>query len=212
MGSVVKEFFFDTDLEGWVLNGTGITYSTEYGYPTIGCLKMYAYGKAVTHTGGATWAGSYNDLGVPIGATVTGIDFRITEEIPVCNTAGISWEFQYNAGASLIPPQNESVVRVLSYRTMTPITGLSIPSANSVDLAFLYTSNTGTDKQSTITAWFDDLMLTITYTDVAVSTPNIKTRVEGAIKSYASGSARVDGALRNIDSVWARVDGTLKKL
>lgn len=186
MGSVVKEFFFDTDLEGWVLNGTGITYSTEYGYPTIGCLKAYASGKNQTYTGGATWAGSYNDLGIPIGATVTGIDFRVTEEIPVCNNSGISWGFKYNAGTDLINTQNESVVRVLSYRTIVPITGLSIPSANSVDLAFLCTVTTGTNVSNTITAWFDGIMMTITYTE-AVSIPEGSSQATIIITVQGSG-------------------------
>jgi len=42
--------------------------------------------------------------------------------------------------------------------------------------------------------------------------PNLKLRIDGAIKSMVSGNVRIDGALKTIDSMWARIDGALKKL
>jgi hypothetical protein len=53
----------------------------------------------------------------------------------------------------------------------------------------------------------------VTYsTGSPITSPNLKPRIDGALKSYSDGWVRVDGALKKIDSIWARVDGALKKL
>lgn len=201
MGSVVKTFLFDTDLEGWVLNGTGVTRSTVDGYPTFGSLQAYAYGLSLTYTGGATWAGNYNDLGVPVGAIITGINPRITEKISAWTTGGsVAWSLKYNAGATLLSSVDAALM-AWSYRSLvTPITGLAIPSANSVDLAFSCVTKTGSKSTSAMTAYFDQIQLTITYyipaptfttmaaTAVTASSATLKIDVTsmGGVSSYSS--------------------------
>lgn len=45
-----------------------------------------------------------------------------------------------------------------------------------------------------------------------IPVPNLKPRVDGALKTYADGWVRIDGALRHITDMWTKIDGALKKL
>lgn len=50
------------------------------------------------------------------------------------------------------------------------------------------------------------------YTLTYWTPPNISTRVDGELKTYADGWVRVGGELKHITDMWARVNGVLKKL
>jgi len=50
------------------------------------------------------------------------------------------------------------------------------------------------------------------YTVVLWTAPNIKTNINGVLKTYADGWVNVGGVLKHIDSMWVNIDGVLKKL
>ena len=87
--------------------------------------------------------------------------------------------------------------------TLTPAI---VNSANfGVSLSALLYSQTYSPAQ----AYIDYVSITVFYQPAV---PNLKPRIDGAIKSMVSGSVRIDGALKTVDSIWARVEGALKKL
>ena len=45
-----------------------------------------------------------------------------------------------------------------------------------------------------------------------IPVPNLKPRVDGALKTYSDGWVRIDGGLRHITDMWTKTDGVLKKL
>jgi hypothetical protein len=50
------------------------------------------------------------------------------------------------------------------------------------------------------------------YTAVWWTAPNIKTNINGALKTYVDGWVNIGGTARHIDSMWTNINGVLKKL
>lgn len=50
------------------------------------------------------------------------------------------------------------------------------------------------------------------YTIIYWTPPNIKTNINGALKTYSDGWVNIDGVLRHVDRMWVNINGVLKKL
>ena len=85
MATVQKTWPWATTVEGWSAVGDTATreYDGSYGNPA-GSLKERLTGRNKTDAGGWRWTGTWEDLGVPTGSTVTNVrvescDYRCTE-------------------------------------------------------------------------------------------------------------------------------------
>ena len=85
MATLTLTYPFATTVEGWADMNTTATreYDASYGNPS-GSLKERLQGRNKTDTGGWRLEGTWEDLGVPSGATVThirleGCDYRCTD-------------------------------------------------------------------------------------------------------------------------------------
>jgi len=181
MGTITKTFTFDSTIESWA--GTPATdvvmdRSTADGSPGTGCLSARLAGK--NKNPGASywkWIGTWEDLGVPSGATIT--------DVGTSGIADYNWrcsEYDTGTGDNLVGPfelydntpsllgtfsaAQSSVTGTTSWATVdgSSITGLSQASTDTVQLWMTVLLRTGNSNSGAITMLNDQITIEITYT------------------------------------------------
>jgi len=160
---------------------------------------------------------------IPSGATIEGIKIQIENKwANGSSNYGYIESFNYNiikgGLRSLTNLTTEALWTsktdvITSYGGQTNLCGetWTVENINASDFGFAmavqgYNGPFGTDPM----AYVDQILITVYYT--APPLPNIKARIDGALKTYSDGQVRIDGVLRQVDSIWARIGGVLKKI
>lgn len=215
MATVTKQFNFGTfagglDAQGWVFNaggGTGLTsgiVSLSGGGggdspndPETGefAFQVQRSGKSLTNgTPYIEWSGTYEDLGVPAGATVTAIDldydWRCSQYTTGASSTTGPAELRDSA-ATLRGTFSTSLAftATTSWATRggTNLTGLTDASATSIKLRIGTKPNTGSSTSAAVLLYTDWVVVTVTYTPVGGSTPIVPrpTIVQQAVQRAA---------------------------
>lgn len=168
MADVIRQlthtFTFDADLENWQTSGTTSHVTTD-GYPGAGSLRIYFAGKNTTVTPSITWSGTYESLGIPSNATITGISATLYEKQ---NTAGLIndayWNLWYEGTNNLIASVNDFTTFDWTLVTGTPVTGLSIVPSTTLNLTLDGYIRSGNDNSTVVEMFWDTIALEFTYT------------------------------------------------
>jgi len=211
MATVTKTFTFGSDAEGWAVSGgtadTTLGWSSTDGN-TGGCLSSRLFGRNKSADPHWYYLGTWEDMGVPAGATVThiqllGFDWRCSEW-DVGNTATqIRTTSLYDsAGTTLITALSTSEPTVSGITTYASISGAqqavgaSYQAANTqVQLWYDLYLGTGNNASATVTVLMDNFSVEITYTEAgasythtvndSITTSDDSVRVIGFVKTQA---------------------------
>lgn len=177
MAILTKQFSFNTDAEGWTANSTNLTLvrstaedSTNDANAGTGVLQSTESGRRARGTGYWSWTGTFEGLGVPSGAIVTGInvhyDYRCsTYSAGAASSTGLMGRY---SGGSLV--KTYSTTRSFSSTTSwaqvsgTEETGLTFNSNQSVEFRLNMALNTGNNNAANVVLRQDWIQIVITYT------------------------------------------------
>lgn len=164
MPTLTKIWNFNTDNDGFAL--THFTRNTTDGSPDPGCLQNYVNARNVTQNATATQTLTYESLGVPAGAVITSLSFKMYR---IC--AGYSGTIPtFNYGVShtrgtLFNTTNFTSTTAWGQVIGNIITGLFV-SSNSADTITLFCNiSTGGGPVPLADARFDTLELIIEYSN-----------------------------------------------
>lgn len=181
-GQVVYTYNFASTSESWtgvVLADITNTYESGAGNPA-GSLQSRIYGKNKNRTGvgwllsGVTW----EDLGVPVGATVDSVDGKFdwscTEYNVGVNTSS-SGDLTITDSADANSTTLETAVTfsgTTAYATLNSTGTVSMPAAlqassTSIKIKILGILRTGNNVAAAVTRQMDTVVLTINYTEAA---------------------------------------------
>ncbi len=188
---VVKSFSFNTDLENWAFNaggGTSLASSrdTTEDSPNdtnagTGVLQSRRTGKNIKDgvpywewgNGTLTW----EDVGVPVGATVTSVDldydWKCSEYTTGANTSSTGPAELRSADGTTIRGtfslvETFGATSVWATKNGSALTGLSDASNTAIRLRIGANPETGNSSSAAVTLRQDWIVVTITYTEPAV--------------------------------------------
>jgi len=212
MATAVKQFSFNTDVEGWAGYATANVVCSrsateESGNDTnsgAGALQTQLAVKGKNQPGNYWyWAGTWEDLGVPAGAIVTAVDIdydwrcsayvygTLTNRVGPCSlTAPTAHDFSV---------AQDSVSATTSWATVsgTAKTGLSEASDASVAFRAYVDLRTANTTGADVTMQFDWIVVTITY-----DSPNKNgTAAVVGIGETASAGAKAGAGTAAVESV-----------
>lgn len=177
MATLTKQFSFNTDNEGWTATSSNLTLvrstdedSTNDTNSGNGVLQSTESGRRASGTGYWSWTGTFEDLGVPSGAVVTGInvhyDYRCsTYTVGAASYSGLMG--RYSSGALA---KTYSTTRSFSSTTSwaqvsgTEETGLGFTSNQSTEFRLNMALNTGNNGSATVVLRQDWIQIIVTYT------------------------------------------------
>lgn len=176
MAILQKAFPFTTDLEGFVPTGgnadTTLDWSSVGGNPG-GCASSRIFGRNKSADPTWDWDGTWEDLGVPAGATVTHAQIWCDWRCSEWNVGNTLTEFLYaaisDAAASVISQANGSAVSgTTAYETIAGSQGAVAAgngdSTDAVNIGVdLYLRN-GNNASAAVTLLFDNVVVEVTYT------------------------------------------------
>jgi hypothetical protein len=168
-----ETFRFDIDAEGWVSSTfsgttTGGWIGTD-GNPDAGCYEVNSFGLN-THTDYADWYGTFEDLGVPSGTTVTGITLTsVRTKIVEVGTSGAVGVGPFY----LSEPDGTNIATLWAGRSSstnetswTTSSGteqtISLPSNTSIRLQFFTSLDSGIST-ITMTARYDSIAIELEF-------------------------------------------------
>jgi hypothetical protein len=162
---------FDADAEGWSSTTfagttTGGWVNTD-GSPDAGCYQVGSTGFN-THVDHAEWAGTFEDLGVPPGTTVTGITLTSIKSKAVSvdsfGSIGLCQFYLLSSGGSTLATLLASRLATANETTWTESNGteqtISQASNTSIRLQLVTTLDSGLSSAA-MTARYDSITLTI---------------------------------------------------
>ena len=179
MSDQVKTFVFASDAESWSFTTGGKStgaFTSGDGNPS-GSLETDSIGRNNTDSSTWTWTGTFEDLGVPSGATINGYSASSFDH--KCSVANIlnsaqfgdigntkSLEINDGTARDLIGIQTFSGITSWANKSNAPaITGLSLASTTSITLTLHTTIDVGNNAAAQCTILADNISLTINYTD-----------------------------------------------
>ena len=172
MAVLNKIFTFDTGTESWVLTSPTSRVTTD-GYPNPGCLETYLFGKSKTSTGLATWSGTYETLGVPVGATVNSVALKFNYGISVANySAVIEWDIKSAIGYLIGTMTGSAYTPNWITVTGPTFSGLGLASSTAFNMSFRCKVTTGNNNISEGRFLADQIELIIDYTPIPVIPPS----------------------------------------
>jgi hypothetical protein len=202
MAATTKTFAFASNTEGWARTGSGTGgHSSADGNPA-GSLFHAASGRNTTAAGVWEWTGTFEDLGVPPGDTVTGYQAAAFDHrAAVWDVVGYAniGPFTVNDGA------NRSLVAQVAYSSQTSwatassagqITGLNLPSTTTITLTVEYDQRTGNNNAAAVEVRLDNIALTVSH-DAAPTgvTGSLAAAETGSDQAAGAGSVLVSGSL-----------------
>lgn len=176
MATLTKQFSFNIDNEGWTSSGSSTftrdttedsTNDTNSG---TGVLQTYENGSNVTYSGYWTWSGTFENLGVPSGAIITGINVAYDYKCYLYTKGRTSYSGlmgRYNSGALVY---TYSSAQAFSNATSwiqvggTPESGLAFSSNITTEFRLNMTLSTGPGASSVVGLRQDWIQVVITYT------------------------------------------------
>jgi len=173
MTFLAKEFTFAADAESWaftVLDSASGSYVSGDGNPS-GSIDIDNRGRNANDTTGYwEWTGTFEDLGVPVGATVNGyssgtLDWKCSYFMQV--DALTSGPFTINDGTLRTIVAGASITGTGSFTAANQsgtVTGLSLASTTSVVLRITCDSDCGNNASAGTTVLFDNVTIGIDYT------------------------------------------------
>ena len=203
MPQELKVFPFATTAEGWVFtsldSGTGVYSSGD------AALEINNAGRNANDvTSYWEWAGTFEDLGVPIGSTITGyssssLDYKCTVFSTV--TALTSGPCTINDGTLRTLVAGASITATDTVFTTASqgaaVTGLSLASTASVTLRVTCDSDCGNDAAAQSTVLLDDITIGIDYTSSGGADDTLLATLQGGGRSIGPGRAnRLGGELQ----------------
>jgi hypothetical protein len=181
MGTVTKTFSFASDAEGWASSGgtadTTLGWSASGGN-TGGCISSRIFGRNKSADPHWYYVGTWEDMGVPAGATVTniqllGFDWRCSEWNVGDNTTQQRLSYLYDSGGTVqiaqLSTDEPTVSGTTAYATISgtiQTVGASYQASNtSVQLySDIYLRNANNDSAA-VTLLMDNFSVEITYTE-----------------------------------------------
>jgi len=164
MSTITKTFSFASTVESWSWGGSGTaTWESADGSPDNGCLSVQLTGKNQNPgVGYWVWTGTFEDLGVPSGATIS--------DVGTSGIADFNWrcsEYTTGTGTNSVGPfaiydnqatpviigtfstEQTSVDTTATWATVdgSAVTGLSLASNTIIQLWMAVTVRTGPHEQ-----------------------------------------------------------------
>jgi hypothetical protein len=202
MATVTKTWTFNSNNDGFTL--TNFTRITTDGSPDTGCLENSVSGRNTTKNADAEQTLTYEDMGVPAGARVTGLSFKMRRRC-VSYTGTIS-TFNYSVGSTpgtLFNQTNITGTAVWAEVTGNSLTGLNIASNTNCTITLYCNITTGGGGTvPNADARFDTLELTITYS----APTTLSLRSATANRSSISLNTKVGLSLRSTTSSRSEVE------
>lgn len=174
--TLVVSFPFTSDAQGFVATpAANVTMSWNTSALRSHLQTKNAPNRANRWDLATTWTG----LGVPVGATITGVTAASMDSRVTAYTAAGS---QHQSGATTLT-DGATVITLSSARNFTAtdpapvttagvdMTGLSLPASNAINLRINNTLSTSNTNGATMTLFQDTLNFTITYTPAPAFTP-----------------------------------------
>ena len=218
MATVTKTFTFGSNAEGWAVSGG--TADTTLGWAstggnTGGCLSSRLFGRNKSADPHWYYAGTWEDMGVPAGATVThirliGFDWRCSEWNVGNTTTQVRLSYLYDsAGTTLINELSTNAPTVsgtTSYATISgtvQAVGSAYQASNtSVQLWWDIYLRTANNASAAVTLLMDNFSIEITYTtpgtaytetvDDSVTASDNNARVTHFVKTQADTATSSD--------------------
>lgn len=189
MATLVKQFSFNSDAENFTFittgSPTGMTGTRDTSDDSTndtnagnGNLQTSRSGKNLTNgVGNWVWAGTWEDLGVPPGATVTDVNLdydwkcsTYTTGDPTSVTGSANLRNSAAPGsigtnrATFSPTLAFGATSAWATRTGTPATGLSDASDTAIQLTLSAIPKTGNSNSAVVTVRQDWIVVTVDYT------------------------------------------------
>ena len=203
MANVVKTFAFATTADGFTHSGSATAAFTSGDGNPAGSLRMGVTGRNTAGSGTWTWTGTFEDLGVPAGTTVTGYSAAsFDHRCSVWNVGGSpnqvgAWSINDGTARTLVTATaNYTGTTSWANRSASPgVTGLSLPSNTSVSLTLGYSIKDGNNASAAVTVGADNLSLTVEY-EIPVSSYTYS----GSGTATFSGAATTSHLSLNVNS------------
>jgi hypothetical protein len=186
MANFAKTFVFATTSEGWSYtvgaDETG-TYLSGSGNPA-GSLEIDLLGKRNVGTGYWEWTGTFEDLGVPADATITGysssaLDYSAVVALGIDSFS--SGPYTVNDGTLRTLVAAQTITGTTSFATLNQsgtITGLSLASTTSIALRITADMDTGNANDANLNLLLDNVKITVDYTAAAVPILTLPTEAD----------------------------------
>ena len=187
MATVVKTWVWLSNADGWSLSSgslDALAWTGSYGTP-VGCLHGYETGNGATGSGTASLTGiTWEDLGVPAGATVTAVRVYNAATYGVATKAGTNYwgaradhvdvTIAATMGSSYTLYQRLNVTSsdaswVTASGSEVTVPAGSQPSNSSIGLTITLECQTTVGNGSQASVGIDQLSLTITYTESSLT-------------------------------------------
>lgn len=161
------------------------------GHTDTTCNEVSLTGKSKSSSGYAQWSGTWETLGVPAGATVSGVQMSYDWRCSAFTTGGtgnilLKSELDLGGATSgFFFSSNLSITGTTSYATRTGqnLTGPAITTPSSVSVAIRQDASlvTGSSNSAVVTVHFTYMSVTVTYT-VPFMEPTVVYVVGQAVK------------------------------
>lgn len=155
---------------------TTLSWDGTVGNPA-GSLKARTAGKNKNGASTWTWTGTWEDLGVPAGSTVTGVtgasmQSRCTEYSTGASSTSGPVTLTDGATTITLSSQRTGITATSGSWTTTngvDATGLSLPSSDTISITIAVAPNTGNSTSAAVTLYQDTIAATVTYQAAAAA-------------------------------------------
>lgn len=193
MATVTKTFYFLTSFEGW--SSTNMTLVLgDAGYSQGGAIRLRAMGRNMTEIGSMTWTGTYESLGIPNNATITGIDFSLYAKQELTGVADSDSYYAFSHNGVVIT-SSYNMTTAQPWHIRGPFSRvISASGSDSFTLSLDANSSTGNDKTAVYDLFWDQISLVISYT-TPFTDPTVST---SAATGITSTEATLNGNLSDL--------------
>ena len=208
MGTIVTTFTFDTGNDGFTLSGI-ISRITSGGLGDTACLHGIVSGRNTggPRNGSAIWSGNFEDLGVPAGATVTGVSFTLHRAVTQWNTVNYAdWVFETDIAGTLIEHAevNETGLAGWDATVDNDVTGLDLASDSAISIEMVCSLRTANNQQAVVEVRWDDITVTVDYDEPGAAV------VDGPMTGSGLGTSTVKAKLQVSSSLQGSGEGSGK--
>ena len=206
MASLTKTFSFASNAEGWTHSGSAsaAAYLGTDGNPS-GCLYAEVTGRNTSGSGSWSWTGTFEDMGIASGSTITGysaasFDHKCAVWVVGGSPNDLSLTINDGTARTLVSAVSFTGATSWANASASPsVSGLSLASNTSVTLSVPYNLDNNNDKSAEVELRVDTVSITVEYNEAL-------SPVTGSLSATESGS---DTATSSGSVSWPPITGTV---